>query len=197
MTISKALQEVFNYRDQFNADKKKHISSENYSIYFGINSKGKPTASFYRGRSRKSQSYYFHNEEKRQNYVDTYILECEKEANNKKTRKSESTRILNVGDVLYSSWGYEQTNIDFYLVTALVGKSSVKIIKISGTKEYQEDMTGLVIPDINSTIGEEITKRVTNGNVVKISSYNSSSPAEYQEIANCRIYKGYHFSCYA
>jgi hypothetical protein len=197
MTISKALQEVFDYRDQFNADKKKHISSENYSIYFGINSKGKPTASFYRGRSRKSQSYYFHNEERRQNYVDTYILECEKKANNKKTRKSESTRTLNVGDVLYSSWGYEQTNIDFYLVTALVGKSSVKIIKISGTKEYQEDMSGLIIPDLNSTIGEEFTKRVTNGNVVKISSYNSASPAEYQEIVNCIIYKGYRFSCYA
>ena len=192
MTISKALQEVFDYRDQFNADKKKHISSENYSIYFGINSKGKPTASFYRGRSRKSQSYYFNNEERRQNYVDTYILECEKKA-----RKSESTRTLNVGDVLYSSWGYEQTNIDFYLVTALVGKSSVKIIKVSGTKEYQEDMSGLIIPDLNSTIGEEFTKRVTNGNVVKISSYNSASPAEYQEIVNCRIYKGYRFSCYA
>jgi hypothetical protein len=175
----------------------KLFHAHSYAIYLGINRSGKPTAYFYKGRSRKSQNYYFHNEEKRQNYVDTYILECEKEANNKKTRKSESTRTLNVGDVLYSSWGYEQTNIDFYLVTALVGKSSVKIIKICGTKEYQEDMAGLIIPDLNSTKGEEFTKRVTNGNVVKISSYNSASPAEYQEIANCRIYKGYRFSCYA
>ena len=36
---------------------------------------------------------------------------------------------LKVGDILYSSWGYDQTNIDFYQVTA-VGVHSVKIREI-------------------------------------------------------------------
>ena len=37
---------------------------------------------------------------------------------------------LKVGDVLVSSWGYEQTNLDFYQVIALNGKSMVTVRKV-------------------------------------------------------------------
>ena len=33
----------------------------------------------------------------------------------------EFRRSLRVGDILYSSWGWEQTNIDFYQVIAIRG----------------------------------------------------------------------------
>ena len=179
-----------------NSNKKKHISNKTCSVYFSNNSKGEPTAYLYKGRSRKCVGYVFKNEEKRKNYIDKFVFDCNKKANNKKLNL-EITRTLCVGDVLYSSWGYEQTNIDFYLVKALVGKASVKIIKICGERKYTGDMDGLVIPVINSSVGDEMTKRVTNGNVVKLSSYNSASPAEYEIINGCKIYKGYRFSCYA
>lgn len=35
-----------------------------------------------------------------------------------------------VGDILIASWGYDQTNVDYYQVVALVGTSSVRIRKI-------------------------------------------------------------------
>ena len=38
---------------------------------------------------------------------------------------------LNVGDVLYCSWGYDQTNIDFYKVIEKIGKNKVKIIELN------------------------------------------------------------------
>lgn len=39
---------------------------------------------------------------------------------------------LKVGQVLVSSWGYDQTNVDFYEIAELVGKRSAKIAKIAG-----------------------------------------------------------------
>jgi hypothetical protein len=32
-----------------------------------------------------------------------------------------------VGDIFYMSWGYEQTNLDFFVVVELVGSQSVRI----------------------------------------------------------------------
>ena len=34
---------------------------------------------------------------------------------------------VKVGDVFYMNWGYEQTNVDFFQVVALVGECSVRI----------------------------------------------------------------------
>lgn len=36
--------------------------------------------------------------------------------------------IVKEGDIFYSSWGYEQTNIDFYKVKRLVGKKMIEIV---------------------------------------------------------------------
>ena len=35
-----------------------------------------------------------------------------------------------VGDIFYNSWGYDQTNIDYYKVKKLVGKASVILVPI-------------------------------------------------------------------
>ena len=43
---------------------------------------------------------------------------------------------LKVGDVLHSQWGYEQTNNDYFQVTALIGAHMVEIRKIGNN--YQE-----------------------------------------------------------
>ena len=40
---------------------------------------------------------------------------------------------VKVGDVFYDSWGYEQTNIDFYQVVALRGKTQIVLRPIHST----------------------------------------------------------------
>ena len=50
----------------------------------------------------------------------------------KATKKAEKAEKVNkygvkVGDVFYMNWGYEQTNIDYFQVVALVGEASVRI----------------------------------------------------------------------
>lgn len=37
---------------------------------------------------------------------------------------------VEVGDVFYMSWGYEQTNVDFYQVVELIGQQSVRIVHV-------------------------------------------------------------------
>ena len=40
---------------------------------------------------------------------------------------------VKVGDLFYASWGYEQTNVDFFQVVALVGESSVRVREVYPT----------------------------------------------------------------
>ena len=52
-----------------------------------------------------------------------------------KPKKEEAERVnkfgVKVGDLFYSSWGYEQTNVDFFQVVALVGESSVRVREVN------------------------------------------------------------------
>ena len=67
---------------------------------------------------------------------------------------------LKLGDILYSSWGYDQTNIDFYQVTRVL-KASVEIRRIS-SKQGPEDgfMTASVTPVKDYFVGEPMVKRI-------------------------------------
>lgn len=78
-----------------------------------------------------------------------------------------------VGDILYCSWGYSMTLVDFYEVTFAKGKSTVTLMPIgartiSGSAGYQ----GEVVPIPGDSVGAEIVKRpqVKGGSIyVKIS----------------------------
>jgi hypothetical protein len=58
-----------------------------------------------------------------------------------------------VGDLFYSSWGYDQTNIDFYQVTAVKAKS-VEARRIAGNSKYDGPMNGHTSPMPNHFTGE-------------------------------------------
>jgi hypothetical protein len=94
-----------------------------------------------------------------------------KRAAEKKAHK----RGLKVGDILMNMWGYDQTNIDYYQVTKLVGKCSVEIREI-GAINMGEDgfMTGKCKPDKGNFVGEPMVKRVGEGDSVKIQGFMGS-----------------------
>lgn len=52
---------------------------------------------------------------------------------------------LKVGDILVSSWGYDQTNIDFYLVIAS-NPSTVKIRQLAQRTTEDGFMCGQTVP---------------------------------------------------
>lgn len=74
---------------------------------------------------------------------------------------------LKVGDVLYTSYGYDETHISFYQVIETKGKSVV-VCKI-GKKVAREGRTyDEVVPVPGECRGKPETKRVGEGNSVKI-----------------------------
>lgn len=117
-------------------------------------------------------NFYFKNEEARMNYV---IKFYEIEANahrvkeeNKKKRKENNAAIkadehFKVGDIIVNTWGYEQTNVEFYVVTAVI-KKSIKVIEVSQKDEegshYSHGMACNVIPNVENKIGEEFMLRL-------------------------------------
>ena len=84
---------------------------------------------------------------------------------------------MQMGDILYSSWGYDQTNIDFYQVVKVLPKS-VMINKIKSEMPNGEEgfMTGKVIPVKDAFVGEPMLKKPNSYGSVKIASYASAYP---------------------
>ena len=58
---------------------------------------------------------------------------------------------LKVGDVLTSSWGYDQTNVDFYQVIKTT-KTMVTLQQIEGTVVSSSDHRNKVMPVLNKPL---------------------------------------------
>lgn len=91
-------------------------------------------------------------------------------------KRREFRHTLKVGDILYSSWGYDQTQVDFYEVTA-VKEKSVTICKI-GKRQHSSSggSADYVVAAPGKCIGEPMTKRVGVDNNVKLTSYSWAHP---------------------
>jgi hypothetical protein len=80
---------------------------------------------------------------------------------------------LKVGDILYSSWGYDQTNIDFYQVVE-VGDKTVKIRKVQQKVVSEGRGSESVVASPDHFVGPAMVKRVSQGDCVRIESYASA-----------------------
>ncbi|HRP30419.1 MAG TPA: hypothetical protein PKV73_00940 [Agriterribacter sp.] len=152
----------------------KAIKFDGYRIELTTNIKGKPVARFSKlmsngknkGHYKQLEGYYFGNEELRQAYVIRKIEEIKQQIKDKAERREKNKNAVTenpfkIGDILYQSWGYDQTNIDFFEVTDILPKS-VKIRKIGqntvpGSNGF---MCENVTPSHGCYIGEEMTRPV-------------------------------------
>lgn len=66
----------------------------------------------------------------------------------KREKELAMPRGVEVGDIFYTSWGYEQTNLDFYQVVGLVGKVTVKLRKIAKdtTEQFRDAGYAVALP---------------------------------------------------
>ena len=85
------------------------------------------------------------------------------------------------GTILYSSWGYEQTNIDFYIVVNRSGKA-VDLQKIGEKRTYDSDGAhgcyndrGSCVADPSNKIGDVFRKRINKYGGISLTSYSSAS----------------------
>ena len=73
---------------------------------------------------------------------------------------------LQAGDIIYDSWGYEQTNVDFYKIIEIKGRTAT-IQELGQDKKYTSSMSGETTPS-EKTISEPIKKRICTDNSIKI-----------------------------
>ena len=109
------------------------------------------------------------------------------------TTKSETKNKygVKVGDIFSASWGYEQTQVDFFQVIALVGESSVRVREVyprmieenptcSMAADRTYKLTNEILPPATSSV---FIKDQENGDLKRIKAGWGKTPEE--ENANC------------
>lgn len=193
-TISQALKHVLTFRDEMNTGRLRIIAKDlSCVVYFYENGLGEPCAVGYHGRAKKpSFQYRYKSEENRANRVAEWMKLIQERTT---TRRVREPRALNVGDVLMSMWGYDQTNIDYYMVTKRIGTATVEIVEIGKIQKETEWMQGKVIPNKSKTIGEPMRRRV-NGNSVRISQSSIATLEVPMIIEGCEVFNAVGYTSY-
>ena len=103
-------------------------------IYLFEDRSGRPCAKAFKGRKIKPVfHHYFSSEDARAKFIDQRVEAWKAEAAQKAERQAELNKPheLKVDDILYSSWGYEQTNVDFFKVVKLAGKTMIEVTEMA------------------------------------------------------------------
>lgn len=107
------------------------------------------------------------------------IAEQQARREQEKGRLEETMKSVKVGDVFSASWGYDQTNVDFFQVVALVGKQSVRVKQVYPTmidenagmmcadRTYAIPQNGEMLPAAEHSV---FIKDQVNGDVKRIES---------------------------
>ncbi len=143
---------------------------------------------------RKTHPQYYRKFKTNEQRISTAI-EFMKEHMVRAANNGAKPRALEVGDVLRASWGYEQTNIDYFLVQALKGKTQVIVTEIGSDIIQTGDMQGNCIPDPETLKGESMLRKA-DGDCVKINDCVRARKMIPKIVMGARIYKSSSYSSY-
>lgn len=120
------------------------------------------------GKSNKPLwNYRFRNDAQRQKQIDDAIKsrKLTKELKDKRVQeRREYQHSYKVGDIFDTSWGYDQTNVDFYQVVEVRGKVLI-IRKIAEMTDHEDRGADYVVPAKDSFIGPPIRILPTSSGV--------------------------------
>jgi len=133
----------------------------------------------FKGKAAKSAFHYkFRTAERMAEYIDEFFSDYAKvleyKANKKaadKLKKIEAAAALKVGDIYYSSWGYDQTNIDFYKIVDVKGTKATLVEIAKKYLEPDSQYEDKVVPDPDVLVGEPMNKIVNAYGSFNIASY--------------------------
>jgi hypothetical protein len=151
-----------------------------FGVVFTRSSDGCFTATGFGGKALKPAFHLrFRSAEARDKYVQAWENNLSAAAARKSARSAErkaETHGFMKGTILVASWGYEQTNIDWYEVIAVVSDKTVVIRKIAASIESGCGyMSGNSVPVPGAYIGEPMRKRATS-NGVSLTNFHGASP---------------------
>lgn len=150
------------------------FAPDGVNVEFYLHEKnGHPCAQAFVGRAQKPTWHYrFASEDDRQRRINQQIEAIKLRENEKaKRREQRKSHTLQPGDILVSSWGYDQTNVDFYKVTRRVGKTMIEYVslpKLEAEDSYESHgMACRVLPavDHNTECQTKHRARVSNDSI--------------------------------
>jgi hypothetical protein len=191
-TMSKAYKSIQTQRDLANAKRTKLLAKDLTSVVYLYRSNTGFCAIGYRGRSMKPAfNFRYPSYDARALAVSKWMIN----QSNAVEKRASKTRALFVGDVLKASWGYEQTNINYYKVTALVGKTMVEIVEVAKKMIETDMMEGCSIPDPDCVIGEPLRRKVS-GESVSVDSSRYARKKHLKMVAGCPVFTPDQYSSY-
>lgn len=152
--------------------------------------KFKPCVMVWMPKAEKPFAHYsFRTPERREEYIQETIKNFEATKVIKAKWKAdrlgtdEDLKKVKVGDLYSSSWGYDQTNIDYYQVISVNGHmATIQEVSQHDSLDRKAEMTcDYVMPAPNKFIGEPILKRIqfSGGRpYFYLTSYSSATPFE-------------------
>ena len=154
---------------------------------------------FWGSAARPYMNNWFRDEAAREGWMDTFFADIKSKADYKAkllAERNAAPRGLEVGDILVSSWGYDQTNIDYYEVTRLVGTKQVEIRMIGAESEETGFMSGRCVPTPGNFIGEPMVKLARNGSV-SVRGFACARKMEPTVVVGRKMYSSHDWSSYA
>ena len=122
-----------------------------------------PVAKVFGGKRSKPDFYSrYKSAERRQEAVDEYIKREKERAAEKVKERKERKKLktsLKPGDILYNSWGYDQTNVDFYKVLSIKGQK-VTLVEVAQKVAEAEMTYENVLPVADAEISKPFTRMV-------------------------------------
>lgn len=145
------------------------------AVAYLYESAGRYYAIGYSGRRTKHDFHYkFNSIEKRGAYLVRWSDRKRDGVRATKDRRA-FRHSLKVGQIVYSSWGYEQTNINFYEVVELKGSTMVVLREVAQDREYTEQMAGTCMPIPGEYVAEPFSRRVKVGHLIGVNSCQCAS----------------------
>ena len=121
----------------------------------------------------------FRTAEEAQKHIEYYQTRSKWDADRKAAesiRATEDAAKIQIGTIFYSSWGYDQTNIDFYLCTAHKGNAvTLQPIESKLVENNAHQMTGRVVANPDKFKGEPLSKRINKSGAITLNSYSFCS----------------------
>ena len=148
------------------------IEDANVVIYrYTAGRNGKPAVAAFGGkRSKPDLHFYYSSEEAREaaieRYVDGQRATLNFKAARRATRKAPNT--LAIGSIVYSSWGYDQTNVDFYEVVDKPSQHFVVIRKVAKSVTECNGSSDRVVPVEGSYVSEGKRVKANADNSIKV-----------------------------
>jgi len=163
-------------------------SYKNIKIIRATSSKDKPILVVFRGKSSKPVANYFYNSHERREeaikkYKETADWHEEYDLKKKAEKAARPKPQSKVGDIFVNSWGYEQTNVDYYQIIerpsahfAIVKEIGAKMVEGSAGRDC---CNMLPMKDVFLENGKEMRVKITNygkgSESFKVNSYSSAS----------------------